>query len=557
MNINSWLRSFFKRKTIVRKSDDGQQSIHYLRAFKEKAKAMMPNWQYGHVHQQARGAAGGKTPRVGTLAPYQVGFSKKLYADISAEEFAAAWLKENGHTAVGWDEDDNTLWAKLCDGDTVRSVKLAPGITARMGKKQDEASPLEPQAKSMPRASLHVPVPLGSDDDDRVRKESAEDEDLMLAMAAMDIEAPPLPDDLRKQRLVAGIDVMLRQGDASTVEEAKTLAEAVIDEDPDRFGEVAVADLGSDAVAMLDGFDLHLGSGAARYDGCFGIDTLPYDYATIVHDLSTGIPFRDKSVRSVRLINALNTMTAGGKVDPLRLFTEIERVLMPGGQFLYEGAGQLSIGPDWDDYLPGLVQVQFDAPEDGSNQVVRQRFVRQDHAASSQFYGQRIPAIDVASLPLDVMMADAVMQDLLHMSDLPTQPAPAIEVGKADGAHPVPILKKDAYRQIVFGVVLSPNEIDTQDDYMQAKDIEEAAHKYLEQCRVVGTEHTGPIKAVPVESYIAPQDLNLAGQNGPQLVKKGSWVLGVKILDAQEWQKVLSGDYTGFSVGGFGLRDKT
>lgn len=121
----------------------------------------------------------------------------------------------------------------------------------------------------------------------------------------------------------------------------------------------------------------------------------------------------------------------------------------------------------------------------------------------------------------------------------------------------IPIMKMDNAKQIVYGVVLAPNEIDAQDDFMEPEDIEAAAHKYLSESRVIGKNHSDPIHAVPVESFIAPEDFEVSGQYGPQPVKKGSWVLGVKVNDPEEWQKIVDGDYTGFSVGGVGSRQQT
>jgi ADP-ribose pyrophosphatase YjhB (NUDIX family) len=116
------------------------------------------------------------------------------------------------------------------------------------------------------------------------------------------------------------------------------------------------------------------------------------------------------------------------------------------------------------------------------------------------------------------------------------------------------IFKSDKFRQIVYGVVLAPDEVDFQDDYMTAQDIEDAAHDYLVRSRIVGKQHSSQAEANVVESYIAPMDMKFDGQNGPQLVKKGSWIMGVKITDETEWEKVLDGSYTGFSVGGEGER---
>lgn len=121
----------------------------------------------------------------------------------------------------------------------------------------------------------------------------------------------------------------------------------------------------------------------------------------------------------------------------------------------------------------------------------------------------------------------------------------------------IPILKMDNAKQIVYGVVLAPDEIDAQDDFMTSDDIEKAAHKYLADSRVIGSNHSQPIQAHPVESFIAPQDFEMTGQYGNQPVKKGSWVLGVKVTDPHEWEKIVDGDYTGFSVGGVGARQQT
>lgn len=117
------------------------------------------------------------------------------------------------------------------------------------------------------------------------------------------------------------------------------------------------------------------------------------------------------------------------------------------------------------------------------------------------------------------------------------------------------IVKADAAKQIVYGIVLEPEFIDAQNEWMTADDIERTAHLYLQKSRVVGKNHMDLVKAVPVESYIAPCDFTLdGGQYGSQFVKKGSWVLAVKILDRAEWDKIVEGEYTGFSIGGFGLR---
>jgi hypothetical protein len=117
------------------------------------------------------------------------------------------------------------------------------------------------------------------------------------------------------------------------------------------------------------------------------------------------------------------------------------------------------------------------------------------------------------------------------------------------------VFKSDDDKRIVYGVVLTPDEVDAQEDWLTKEDIEQTAHDYLVNARVVGSRHSNPIDASVVESYIAPTDFYAEGQYGNQLVKKGSWVMAVKISDDSEWDKVKKGEYTGFSVGGFGTRE--
>ncbi len=123
--------------------------------------------------------------------------------------------------------------------------------------------------------------------------------------------------------------------------------------------------------------------------------------------------------------------------------------------------------------------------------------------------------------------------------------------GKPDSGCCVAITKADAKRQVVVGVVLEPDTVDTQKDTISAEEIEATAHQYLVESRIVGAQHRKKARAEVVESYLAPCDFELGGQK----VIKGSWVLGVHVLDSALWQDVEAGHYTGFSVGGVARRD--
>lgn len=107
---------------------------------------------------------------------------------------------------------------------------------------------------------------------------------------------------------------------------------------------------------------------------------------------------------------------------------------------------------------------------------------------------------------------------------------------------------KDSKKQIAYGVVYAPDEVDAQGDYSTAEAIEEAAHKYMIKYRegkaTVKMRHQESINAYVVESWIAPEDLDWGD------IRKGTWVVAVHIPDREIWQKVENGEITGFSMGG-------
>jgi hypothetical protein len=121
------------------------------------------------------------------------------------------------------------------------------------------------------------------------------------------------------------------------------------------------------------------------------------------------------------------------------------------------------------------------------------------------------------------------------------------------------IAKADGARQIAYSVVLEPctaeTTIDTQGDYYDADDVELAAHGFMAKVAKgvggSGLMHLGDeVVGYPVESFIAPVDFVL----GDDVVKAGSWVVGMHYPDAAVWADVVKGKYAAFSVQGRGRR---
>jgi hypothetical protein len=114
----------------------------------------------------------------------------------------------------------------------------------------------------------------------------------------------------------------------------------------------------------------------------------------------------------------------------------------------------------------------------------------------------------------------------------------------------IPIAKVDEEKRLVSGVVLEPDTVDAQGDIISAEEIEKTAHNFMLKSRTIGKGHKNKADAAPVESHITSQDVKI----GKQSVRKGAWVLTVKLNDDSIWEGVKSGEYTGFSIGGFGKR---
>ncbi len=109
--------------------------------------------------------------------------------------------------------------------------------------------------------------------------------------------------------------------------------------------------------------------------------------------------------------------------------------------------------------------------------------------------------------------------------------------------------------RFVLGVVLEPETVDSQGDIYSADEIRRAAHLFMEEFGALGLMHQlrvdGQVKVL--ETYLAPDDVRV----GDTVVKRGTWLLGVRVLSDDLWAAVRDGTITGFSIGGFARRVPT
>lgn len=156
------------------------------------------------------------------------------------------------------------------------------------------------------------------------------------------------------------------------------------------------------------------------------------------------------------------------------------------------------------------------------------------------------------------------------------------------------LVKSDTASRYTLGVVYSPNTVDSQGDFTDAKEIEKACHAFTKHLqgksditKKAGELLEGIIKSLQdgeatvdvtdilddieksgsglglmhsywsggigdiVENYIAPQDMTI----GKEAVTKGSWLMGV-VWSPAYFEKIQDGTFTGYSMGGTGKKVK-
>ena len=104
----------------------------------------------------------------------------------------------------------------------------------------------------------------------------------------------------------------------------------------------------------------------------------------------------------------------------------------------------------------------------------------------------------------------------------------------------------------VLGIVLEPEVVDAQGDIYSTEEIRAAAHRFMEEFGGLGLMHRLRVndQVKVLESYLAPTDFTV----GELTVRKGTWMLAVRVLSDELWDRVKSGDLTGFSIGGSARR---
>lgn len=116
------------------------------------------------------------------------------------------------------------------------------------------------------------------------------------------------------------------------------------------------------------------------------------------------------------------------------------------------------------------------------------------------------------------------------------------------------VVKRDDDKFLVFGFASVADVEDSQGDVISIEELEKGAYKFMLRGGMGAEMHEVYGVADVVESIVFTKEkLKLLGLAEDALPP--AWWIGMKVRDAEVWQKIKNGDYKSFSIGGRAIRE--
>ena len=112
----------------------------------------------------------------------------------------------------------------------------------------------------------------------------------------------------------------------------------------------------------------------------------------------------------------------------------------------------------------------------------------------------------------------------------------------------IKILKTDEEKQMVYGIVYSPGEVDTDGDFASAEAIEKMAYNFMKNARTTNVDQQHDF--VADEGFVAESWITKSGDPLFADQPVGSWAVGIKVENQETWGLVKSGEIQGLSMAG-------
>ena len=124
---------------------------------------------------------------------------------------------------------------------------------------------------------------------------------------------------------------------------------------------------------------------------------------------------------------------------------------------------------------------------------------------------------------------------------------------KAPHLTEIPITKTDDEKRMVYGVVYSPGEVDTDGEYATASEIEKASHRFMKGLNALNIDKDHSFKSE--QAFVAENWIIKKGDPVFPAEPDGAWAVGIKIEDDTLWKSVKDGEVKALSMAG--TADKT
>lgn len=117
------------------------------------------------------------------------------------------------------------------------------------------------------------------------------------------------------------------------------------------------------------------------------------------------------------------------------------------------------------------------------------------------------------------------------------------------------VVKRDDDKFLVFGFASVADVEDSQGDVISIEELEKGAYKFMLHDGMGAEMHRVYDVADVVESIVFTKEkLKLLGLAEDALPP--AWWIGMKVRNAETWQKIKNGDYKSFSIGGRAIRER-
>jgi len=117
-----------------------------------------------------------------------------------------------------------------------------------------------------------------------------------------------------------------------------------------------------------------------------------------------------------------------------------------------------------------------------------------------------------------------------------------------DYSRIIPIAKVNNDERMVYGIVYSPDEVDSQGDTATAETIKEMAYSFMKSQKTTQIDKQHDFEAG--QGFVAESWLTKASDPLFPSSPEGSWAVGIKVENDETWELVKSGEITGLSLAG-------